>query len=120
MEVFLPTDTPGCIEEIKAKDFAVLLEERCCLPGHKKEAKFVEKGNYLFVLTVEKRKKNMHTHTHSEAQTSEKFPAEPIPQAGYQLLWLSNMPHTFTSRSLPLYAAKALCAQITLPPSADG
>lgn len=114
---FSPQIHQGGYSKSKPLIFAVLLEEQCCLPGHRREAEFVEKENCLSGLTVHKREKNMHTHTHTrfQAQTSEKIPAKPIPQARYWFLWLSNTPHTFTSRSLPLSAAKVFCAQITLP-----
>lgn len=72
-----------------------------------------EKGIDFLGLTADKREKNMYIHTHLQAQTSEKPPAKIIPQVGYWVLWLSNKPHTFTSRSPPLHPA--MCAQMTLP-----
>lgn len=112
---FPPQVHQGGYSKSKPLIFAVLLEEQRCLPGHRREAEFVERENCLLGLTVHKREKNMHTHTCFQTQTSEKIPAKPIPQARYWFLRLSNMPHTFTSRSLPLSAAKVFCAQITLP-----
>lgn len=97
---FPPQVHQGGCRRPKPPIFQCCLEERC-LPGHRREAEFVGKGNCLFGLTVGE--EHVHRPSNFQAQTSEKkkkIPAKAISQAGYWFLQLSNMPHTFAPRSL--------------------